>query len=81
MDADEPATPRTCILCAKFSFHAGLDAYSERTPGSEWIAWCLQGHWDMSGDDEDLSEEVYRRNLLTARTCPDFVAAPLPPTS
>jgi hypothetical protein len=51
-------------------FDSGEDVQSPDTPGTEWSSSCNLHHWEMSGDR--VTMEIYRRNLMSAETCPDF---------
>lgn len=66
--------PRTCILCKEMYFDLGEPDWSDVTLGVDWYSCCSKDHWRVSGCD--VTWEDYRKNLLTAEKCPDFVISP-----
>jgi hypothetical protein len=63
---------RICINCAHFRVDSAEPHYSELTPGSNWDMYCKRNHWTFDVYEDDTSD--YRRKLLTAQSCLDFVA-------
>lgn len=62
---------KLCIFCKHFWFSEGSPGYSELTPGYEANIDCHKRHFDLRLID--MSESDFRRTLLLARTCADYV--------
>lgn len=59
-----------CLDCKHFYFDPGSPGYSEQTPGSDMSLGCYKDHW--SGRD-CYSQDDFRKHMLSAKTCKDYV--------
>jgi hypothetical protein len=62
---------RVCLLCKYFYIHHGSQSYSEQTPGSDWDCGCEKKKWVFDAHEGDT--ETYRRMLLTAKDCSEYL--------
>lgn len=65
------ADKRLCLFCEHFWLHAGLPAYSDETPGSNFEMGCAKNKWTFEAEGQ--TEDDYRRIMLTAEACREFV--------
>jgi hypothetical protein len=65
---------RSCIGCKHWTFEGGHGAWSEVTPGDDWYASCVKGHWYMSG--HDVTDGEWFKTMQAAKTCPDYDPRP-----
>ena len=65
------ALVKICLFCKHFVFSPGDAGYSEYTPGYEASMDC--NIHDLDIDLHAETEASYRKKLLTAQTCDDFV--------
>lgn len=56
-----------CILCNYFYFYAGVEGYSEMTPGWNAEMGCNKDYWKL--DNFKDTTESYRKKLEKARKC------------
>ena len=61
---------KVCCLCYHFWFYGGSPGYSEYTPPDMPEVECMKDHWKMSLHD---GIEEYRKNILTANKCDDYI--------
>jgi len=67
----EKLVEKTCILCKDILFCMPEPDWSDVTPGVGAEICCLAGHWTI--DLLNNTTEEYRRILLSAQDCMDFV--------
>ncbi len=59
-----------CLFCEHFYFNSGEMGYSEYTPAIDMEIRCGKMHWEVKFDQ--TTEEEFRQNMLSARTCNDY---------
>jgi hypothetical protein len=67
--ASEYEPLNNCLDCTHFYFSPYERGYSEYTPGQEMNLGCNKDHWDR---ESCYSEEDFRNNMMSAKTCKDY---------
>lgn len=68
-----PGRDLLCVWCKHWEFDAGWGG-TDATPGEAAELRCRKNHYCHVGTD--ITEESYRRSILTAKACPDFDQRP-----
>lgn len=61
---------KLCVFCNNFYFQEGCEGYSDYTPGWSPTMGCDLNLVEF--DMFNMTEEEYRRKLLTAETCEHY---------
>jgi hypothetical protein len=72
-DKQKIPTPRVCVTCQYFSFWEGRPRYSKYTPGESASMCCDKGYWQFDFNGTSANEANYRKTLLTALSCDDYL--------